>query len=182
MDGKLHFIGCESWKRSDPANSHRFLSIPITIREDLVLELFKEGGCFKTAPTDLMTDAGKCAFVTLPRNGGKGNRCCREYFCKLNSVTGAWADELNSAYSHVLKGQVVQGKLVRRLCHTRIKIYSPIDRLDRRAIVILQGAHNHPTPPSTKLSRNGRDRYREAAKAVGTTGLTVVKCDTGMDI
>jgi len=162
MDGKLHFIGCENWKRSDPANSHRFLSIPISIQESLVLELFKEGGYFKTAPTDLMTDAGKCAFVTLPRNGGRGNRRC--------------------AYSHVLNGRVVQGKLVRRLCHTHIKIYSPVDRADRRAIVILQGAHNHPTPPSTKLSRNGRDCYREAAKAVGTTGLTVLKCDTGMNI
>jgi hypothetical protein len=82
----------------------------------------------------------------------------------------------------VKDGKVVQGQLIQRKCGCKIKIYSPIDRTDRRAIVILEGAHNHPKFPSTKLSRDGKDQYSKAITAAGVTGLTVVKCDSGMGL
>jgi hypothetical protein len=69
---------------------------------------------------------------------------------------------------------------VRRSCPTRIKIYSPVDRSVRKAIVILNGAHNHPVPPSEKISRTGKDVYKQAVEAIGLTGATVKKVDLGM--
>ncbi|KAJ6527896.1 hypothetical protein DFH09DRAFT_1285635 [Mycena vulgaris] len=74
-------------------------------------------------------------------------------------------------------GNIIKGELIRRKCNATIKIFAPIDRDDRRAIVYLSGPHNHPRPPSTKLSRTGKDAYKEAILAAGTTGLTVLKCD-----
>ena len=64
-------------------------------------------------------------------------------------------------------------------CKSKITILYPIDRSDRRAIVIVQGAHNRPMPPSRKVSRDGKDAYRAAVDAVGVTGLTAVKLDRG---
>ena len=75
---------------------------------------------------------------------------------------------------------MVKGRLMRRGCNSKIKIYSPVDRTDHRAIVILQGAHNHPKFPSTKLSRDGKDLYKQAVVEAGVTGVTVVKVDSGM--
>lgn len=78
-------------------------------------------------------------------------------------------------------GTIVHGSLVHRPCQTKITIYSPNNRDDRRAVVILQKAHNHPMPPSRKPSRDGIDAYKAAAVAMGVTGLTVVKLDRGTD-
>lgn len=47
--------------------------------------------------------------------------------------------------------------------------------------MIVQGAHNHPMPPSRKPSRDGKDTYKAAAVAMGIIGLTVVKLDRGMN-
>jgi len=74
----------------------------------------------------------------------------------------------------------VKGQLIHRSCPTKIKIYFPLDRDDRRAIVILVGAHNHPRFPATKLSREGIDKYTEAVKVHGVSQATVLKCDAGM--
>ena len=84
------------------------------------------------------------------------------------------------AQAHIVDGEVVKGKLIHRPCPTKIKIYSPLDRSDRRAIVVLVGAHNHPRFPATKLSREGIDKYTEAVQAHGVSQATVLKCDTGM--
>lgn len=59
-------------------------------------------------------------------------------------------------------------------------IYFPVDRSDRRAIVLFTGEpHNHPMPASTKLSYAGKTKYCEAIHAAGMVGLTVGKCDRG---
>src|ERR1700733_3195379 len=86
------------------------------------------------------------------------------------------------AYTHIKDGKVIQGRLINQKCSSKIKIYSPIDRTDRCAIVILDGPHNHPKFLSTKLSCDGKDQYSKAIVAAGVTGLTVVKCDSGMDL
>lgn len=74
----------------------------------------------------------------------------------------------------------MQGKLIHRPCPAKIKIFSPLDRTHRRAVVILEGAHNHPRFPATKLSREGRDKYEAAVRANGISRSTVLKCDNGM--
>ncbi|KAJ7719347.1 hypothetical protein DFH07DRAFT_761173, partial [Mycena maculata] len=58
-------------------------------------------------------------------------------------------------------------------------IFAPVDRADRRAIISLSNAHNHPRPPAIKVSRKGKDLYKEAISTAGTMGLTVLKCDNG---
>ncbi|KAJ7131025.1 hypothetical protein C8R44DRAFT_904076 [Mycena epipterygia] len=80
------------------------------------------------------------------------------------------------AYTHIdAKQQVIQGTIIHRKCNT---IFSPLDRLDRRTIVYLSGAHNHPKFPSRKVSRKGKEAYRDAIAATGVMGLTVLKSPT----
>ena len=74
----------------------------------------------------------------------------------------------------------MKGKLVHHPCPTKIKIYSPLDRSDHCAVVILVGAHNHPRFPATKLLCEGIDKYTKAVEAHGISWATVLKCDMGM--
>lgn len=74
LDGHRHFIGCSLWKRSDPVNSHRFMSLPTDINERLVVELFQNKGRFNGQPLD---GVKKCARVVPIRNGAKGRQECR---------------------------------------------------------------------------------------------------------
>jgi len=97
------------------------------------------------------------------------------YYYELHSLR-----HIYPAQAHISDGEVVKGKLIHRPCPTKIKIYSPLDRSDRHAIVILVGAHNHPRFPATKLSCEGIDRYTEAVEAHGVSRATVLKCDMGM--
>ncbi|KDQ61129.1 hypothetical protein JAAARDRAFT_191240 [Jaapia argillacea MUCL 33604] len=159
LDGKHYFIGCSLWKKADGARSHRWVPIPITINEDLVVELFQNNGIFKVEPRDIC-EVGKCAFVVKPRNA-RGRKVC--------------------PYVHMdTDGHVVQGNLIRRPCPSKITIFSPIDRTNHQAIVIIKGAHNHPKPPSTKVTRTGKDLYRQAAESLDMEGLTVLKCDRAL--
>ncbi|KAJ7615487.1 hypothetical protein FB45DRAFT_757736 [Roridomyces roridus] len=156
LDGKYGFIGCQGYRRSDAKRSHRLENIPRDVKEDLVKELFANNGEFKS---EVHLDAAACARVSHPRNGGKGDRVC--------------------PYTHVDENnRVVQGKLIHRPCGAKIRIYSPLDRTDRRAIVSVLGPHNHPKFPSTKVTRKGKDKYMESISNAGATGLTVVKCDS----
>ncbi|KAJ7923825.1 hypothetical protein B0H13DRAFT_2316176 [Mycena leptocephala] len=152
FDGKNGFIGCEHYA---PGESHRFVTINRDIEEKSLIELFQNKGQF-TSFVNVVT--ANCARILPPRQGGKGERVC--------------------SYPHIdSNGIVVKGRLIRRKCNTIIKIFAPIDRDDRRAIVYLSGAHNHPRPPSSKLTRTGKDMYTDAIVDAGTTGLTVLKCD-----
>ncbi|KAF7800308.1 hypothetical protein EIP86_011557 [Pleurotus ostreatoroseus] len=161
-DGKTLFIGCSGWKRtSSKTENHRFETIPINVDQDLVKELFQNNGQFKQAPSDSAI-AGGCATVVPRRSGAKGKHLC--------------------PYTHILDdGSVVQGRLILRECKTKIRIWYPKDLADRRAIVILEGAHSHPTPARSKLSRQGEIKYMECIKAHGTIGATVSKVDKGCD-
>ncbi|KAJ7510558.1 hypothetical protein B0H11DRAFT_2401870, partial [Mycena galericulata] len=154
FDGKLGFIGCQNYA---VGQTHRFITINRDVDEDLLLELFQNKGQFKShvnVPTD------DCARVLPPRQGGRGNQKC--------------------PYTHIdTDGNVLEGKIIHRKCPTTIKIFAPLDRTDRRAIISLSTAHNHPRPPSTKVSRKGKDAYKEAIVAAGVTSLTVLKCDNG---
>ncbi|KAJ6466503.1 hypothetical protein DFH09DRAFT_1381711 [Mycena vulgaris] len=157
FDGKLGFIGCQKYSPGE-ARSHRFQTIHRDVKEDLIRELLANDGVFKS---DVGIDpaSAECARVLPPRSGGKGDRLC--------------------PYTHVnADNEVIQGKIIHRKCPSTIRIFSPVDRSDRRAIIHLTGAHNHPKFPSRKLSRKGKDTYLEAINAARVTGLTVLKCDS----
>ena len=83
-------------------------------------------------------------------------------------------------YSHIKEGRVVQGHLMQRKCPTLIQIYSPVNQSDHCPIVNLQGAYNHPMLVATKLSHDGKEKYKEAARKAGPIGLTVLNLDKGM--
>ncbi|PPQ70451.1 hypothetical protein CVT24_013272 [Panaeolus cyanescens] len=153
--GRLGFIGCTAfYKGPGDKTKHRFVTIPNGVKEELLIELFEsKDGSF--AQKNLSTTA--CARVVHPRNGGKGYREC--------------------PYTHVKEGKVIQGSLVHRKCPATIKIFSPLDRNDRRAVVIISECHNHPRFPSTKLSRDGKDMYEAAIHANGASRTTVARCD-----
>ncbi|EIM79030.1 uncharacterized protein STEHIDRAFT_116833, partial [Stereum hirsutum FP-91666 SS1] len=45
LDGKKHFCGCEHVRKGDPhARSHRFIAIPASIDEKVIIDLFKNRG------------------------------------------------------------------------------------------------------------------------------------------
>lgn len=90
------------------------------------------------------------------------------------------SEYIYAAYTHIKAGKVVQGTLIARRCPAKIKIFSPLKREDWRAVVLLEGPHNHPRFPSTKVSRAGKDKYEEAIKVNGVAQSTVLKCDMGM--
>lgn len=171
--GKSGFIGCSEWVRGK-SYEHRFMGIPKDVKEDLLIELFEsEDGSFKQH-----VDTKECARVLHPRNGGKGRQECRKFIRFTLYYTGLTRFKL--AYTHLKEGKVVQGTLVHRKCPAKIKIFSPLERSDRRAVVILYNHHNHPKFPSTKLSRDGRDKYEAAVKANGVARSTVLKTDNGV--
>lgn len=87
---------------------------------------------------------------------------------------------LTAAYTHIIDGSAVAGKLVKRKCTTKLHIWYPVDASDRRAIVVLEGAHNHPTPRYTKVSQDGKVHYQDAVKKLGVIGATAAKVDRGM--
>lgn len=87
----------------------------------------------------------------------------------------------NIAFTHIVDGKVKKAKLIHRPCPAGIRIWSPNDINHRRAIVIVKGPHNHPKPPATKVTREGKDLYEKAAEASGLNGLTVGKLDNGTD-
>ncbi|EDR04794.1 uncharacterized protein LACBIDRAFT_330283 [Laccaria bicolor S238N-H82] len=157
LDSHKYFIGCSGWKRTDPVNSHRFMSLPTDINDRLVVELFQNKGRFNAFP---LSNIKKCAQVIPVRNGAKGRQQC--------------------PYTHydTETGEVILGHLVQRTCETRIKIWFPVDRAVRQALIYLKNPHNHPMFPSTKLSHEGKELYEQAALTVGITGLTTVKCDS----
>ncbi|KAF9552496.1 hypothetical protein CPC08DRAFT_728578 [Agrocybe pediades] len=151
-DGKAGFIGCSLWVL-EKGNDHRFMPIPRDVDEKLVKELFDSpDGSFSES-----VDTKQCARVLHTRHGGRGQQECH--------------------YSHIKDGKVVKGKLVHRPCNATIKIFSPLDRTDRRAIVYLTGPHNHPQWPATKVSRDGKDQYAASVIALGPSHATVQKCD-----
>ncbi|KAJ7149385.1 hypothetical protein C8R43DRAFT_1192463 [Mycena crocata] len=157
FDGKFGFIGCQFY-RAGESRSHRFLTINRDVKEDLLRELLANNGVYKS-DVNIDSESAKCARVLPPRNGGKGDRLC--------------------PYTHIDENnQVIKGQIINRKCPTIIRIFSPLDRSDRRAIIHFNGAHNHPKFPSRKLSRKGKDVYNDAITAAGVTGLTVVKCDS----
>ncbi len=85
---------------------------------------------------------------------------------------------LTAAYTHIIDGSAVTGKLVKRKCTTKLHIWYLVDASDRRAIVVLEGTHNHPTPHYTKVSQDVH--YQDAMKKLGVIGVTATKVDHGM--
>ncbi|KAJ7701050.1 hypothetical protein B0H16DRAFT_1834219 [Mycena metata] len=118
---------------------------------------------------------GKHRFVSINRDVDED--LLRELFQNNGRFTSA-VREIESARTHmsIRTALSFQGTLYRP-CNTWIKIFAPIDRNDRRAIIYLSKPHNHPRPPCTKLSRDGKDAYKQAILAAGATNLTVLKCD-----
>ncbi|KAJ7491316.1 hypothetical protein B0H11DRAFT_1911939 [Mycena galericulata] len=147
LDGKNSFIGCQNY-RAGEARTHRFITIHRDVKEEYIRELLTNGGTFKSG-VGLDPQSAVCARVLPPRSGGKGSQLC--------------------PYTHIDPNsrQVIQGKIIHRPCEATIRIFSPVDRSDRRAIIHLTGN-----------SRQGRDTYVEAINAAGVTGLTVLKCDS----
>ena len=48
--------------------------------------------------------------------------------------------------------------------------------------MVLEGAHNHPTPRYSKVSYEGQMRYKEAVESAGVMGATVARVDCGMSL
>ncbi|KAH6897587.1 hypothetical protein BKA70DRAFT_1563041 [Coprinopsis sp. MPI-PUGE-AT-0042] len=160
FDGKIGFVGCSKYNEGSSSREHRFVSIPIDIDEDLIAKLFKTNGKMSQNLNLTGLQERSCAKLVTPRIGLKGRAECH--------------------YPHLRDGRSIQGKLKKNECHARIRIWSPLDREDRRAIVILEGPHNHPMFPSTKVSRDAKEKYKEAVMKMGVEGATPLACDKAL--
>lgn len=76
--------------------------------------------------------------------------------------------------------EVSRSKLILRPCKSTMKVYSVLDVQDRRAIVVITGAHNHPSNKRCKLTHTSKEGYKAAVNSVGLIGATVGKVDKGM--
>ena len=83
------------------------------------------------------------------------------------------------AYSHCVDGKAEKPKLVLQKCSARLQVWYPVDRSDRRAIVMVKGPHNHPTPKHEKPTLESSRKYADAVKAAGIYGATPVRVDGG---
>ncbi|KAJ7586636.1 hypothetical protein C8J56DRAFT_1085151 [Mycena floridula] len=167
FDGKMNFIGCSGWVSGSPdTKRHRFKSIPSNIDEVLLKELFQNSGAYSQATVDrylLKSQVAACKYIVSSVTGAKGKKKC--------------------PYSHIDAGnRAVSAQLKTRPCKAKIAIYSPLNRDDYRAIVIITGAHNHPMFPVRKLSSGskGAKAYKDAAARIGAVGLTVTKLDAAL--
>ncbi|KAH9928873.1 uncharacterized protein B0H18DRAFT_1117695 [Fomitopsis serialis] len=161
--GKEMFFGCSGYRTGDKPRSHTFIPIPSYIDEQLLLDMCKTNASTKHNAEDSAVVGGECAYVVPCRSGGKGRKQCPYTHLEYNDDSAVPTPKL--------------GNLKRRQCTSRIRIWTPIDNDDRRAIVMLEGAHNHPTPALTKPSREAKEKYSDAVKAIGLHGLTVGKVD-----
>ncbi|KAL1740943.1 hypothetical protein HDZ31DRAFT_10854, partial [Schizophyllum fasciatum] len=162
-DGKEGFIGCSGWAAGDQTGDHRFITIPRQFCKRVVKHLFQHEGRIES---DDLSEANTqaCSRMQAPRNGGKGAKRC--------------------PYPHFRDGQVIEGRMIERVCPARGTIYYPVDSDDRRAIILLQDSpHNHPTPPPSKTTPMGEALYTQAVEKVADkTMLRVDMAPTTLDI
>ncbi|KAF8179702.1 hypothetical protein K438DRAFT_1768737 [Mycena galopus ATCC 62051] len=166
LDGKGGFIGCQNYSPGQP-RSHRFITINRDVKEDLIRELLSNNGRF-ISDVNVDSESAICARALHSRSGGKSDRLCRMLLFLMSPNLPL---KKSTAYTHIDQNhQVIKGKIIRRPCGAKIQIFSPIDHEDRRAMVYLTGSHNHPKFPAAKVSRDGKDAYRQAVDAAGVSG------------
>ncbi|KAJ2919368.1 hypothetical protein MD484_g1015, partial [Candolleomyces efflorescens] len=160
-DGKTYFIGCSNYNTGNKMD-HLHQWIPRNTDENIVKQLFQNGGRVELVRgcDDEVSGGDKCARVVSPRIGKKKSECPYSHF----------KHDGNSEIS-------VTGKMIKRTCNVKLKIFCPVDESDRRAIVVLFGddGHNHPVFPPTKLTKQQREIYLDAIRAHGLVGATVSK-------
>lgn len=150
---------------------------PVGLTRICSIHCFRTGACFRRAGLILSLMERRVHLLLHP--GTVGEAVCNAVGI-LSTKSHNHANRYIIAYTHIDNHRAIQGRLVKRECKTRIRIFYPVNRNDRRAIVILRGAHNHPMPLFTKVTRDALDAYRAAGEAAGIIGLTVSKCDQGM--
>ncbi|KAI0707243.1 hypothetical protein C8Q76DRAFT_860398 [Earliella scabrosa] len=132
FNGKTYWIGCSGWHASHPdrGRAHKSWTIPAEVDENLLFTLFETGGVLSLNDVNTPLQGKTCTYIAARRSGGKGASKC--------------------AYSHCINGKVEKPKLILRPCSARLQVWYPVDRSDRRAIVVVKGPHNHPTPRHEK--------------------------------
>ncbi|KAG5634265.1 hypothetical protein H0H81_002602 [Sphagnurus paluster] len=157
--GKEYFIGCSGWRGLKGSRSHWFMTIPSHIDQETLIKIFYNRGVLMG--NNIASISQGCAVIRMPKSGAKG--------------TG------NCSYAHQSEdGTIIQAKIVKHSCPSCLKIFSPLNRKDHRAVLIATKPHNHPAPPHHKPSQEAKDLYTEAAMAIGPSGLTMCKCDTAL--
>ncbi|KIJ43655.1 hypothetical protein M422DRAFT_252895 [Sphaerobolus stellatus SS14] len=79
------------------------------------------------------------------------------------------------ARDHIHDGKLVDGQIEQRPCTAGLTIYSPLNKMVRKAIVIPEPKkpHNHPSYSAEKLTVEAEEVWRAAVRAAGPLGKTV---------
>ncbi|KIJ24642.1 hypothetical protein M422DRAFT_274520 [Sphaerobolus stellatus SS14] len=171
-EGKNYFVGCSAWKPADGKSStHLFRQIPSHVNEELVVDIFTEGGL---GQMDMSLYSDHCCHTVPSRTGLKQQYCCT---CILIFDASLHiSDEYRmSACCHIRDGHVVQGTMKQCKCSAQIIIFSPVNKNEKKAIIIpLPGKpHNHPSNASSKFTYAAADAWRTAIEAAGPIGKSV---------
>ncbi|KAJ7649098.1 hypothetical protein DFH06DRAFT_1332120 [Mycena polygramma] len=149
--GKKSFVGCSKWSAVNRSD-HFSHSIPPNVDEESFKFAMENHGLL---PGDPVTVNDHCVLTVHPRLGVQ-----------------------NCVYTHVVDGRIINSKLRKRPCQTRMTIFTPVEKLDIvefKALVVVKTAHNHPAHPKTKPTAEDRLKLEEAIQAAGLTGLTARK-------
>ncbi|KAJ6454721.1 hypothetical protein C8R47DRAFT_1228572 [Mycena vitilis] len=149
--GKKSFVGCSQWSAVNRSD-HFSHSIPPNVDEEFFRFAMENDGLL---PGDPVTINEHCVLTVHPRLGVQ-----------------------NCVYTHIVDGHIINPKLRKRPCETRMTIFTPVEKLgivEFKALVILKTAHNHPAHPKTKPTAEDRLKLKEAIQAAGLTGLTARK-------
>ena len=83
FDGKNGFIRCQNFAHGE---KHRFVTINRNVDKELLRELFQNNGQF-TSFVNVVS--ANCARILPSRQGGKGDRKCRELTPLISSCTNS---------------------------------------------------------------------------------------------
>jgi hypothetical protein len=81
-DGKLKFIGCSKWVKTEQW-THTYAAIPADVDENLLAK-FLSGSALPPAELEAHDGDGYCARLTHPRHGKKTH--CREWFPTIAQI------------------------------------------------------------------------------------------------
>ncbi|KAJ7856165.1 hypothetical protein B0H13DRAFT_2357492 [Mycena leptocephala] len=157
--GKTYFVGCSNWADGDSGGMskfHRFTAIPSSVRESVLVKLFK-GEPIDEADDDTNVLAGSCCHIVHPSHLPQNSMCPRNHF---------------------QEGMHVVAKLQKHLCSARLSILIPIDGSLRAVVIPGAGIpHTHPSFPRTKVPAAVIQKYKKCIEATGSIGITTLRVD-----
>ncbi|KAJ7233642.1 hypothetical protein C8J57DRAFT_1576159 [Mycena rebaudengoi] len=147
-DGKLKFIGCSKWVKTEPW-THTYAVIPADVDESLLAKLLS-GSALPPAELEAHDGDGYCARLAHPRHGKK-TQC---------------------PHIHFRDGVSITAKMILHRCTAQKIVYTSKDPNIPKCVVIFRGLHSHPPWPAEKPGHAAKEDVKRCMDAGGVLGET----------